>query len=261
MRVDERNTKKIPKRRRRKHRKLSKFSYCLILLLVFLCAVAVCVAVFCKIDKIEVVGKSQYSNEEIISASKIELGTNLFLVKKDLVSENIETKLPYVTNVKVSYKLPTQIKIEVSTASAKYSIKQNDKYILLDENFKVLEVNASEDKATGKVLISGSTPKNLLAGNSFEVETQEQLESLNLITQAIKKDSLKDVTEINISNKYELSVTYNNRITIILGTEYNLEDKLNHASLICNNNLQESDEGTLDVSTTDKRYIFTPKSS
>lgn len=258
MRVEERNNQISHKRRRRKRRKLSKFSYFLILLLIFLCAVAVCVAFFCKIDKIEVVGKTQYSSEEIVKASQIKKGSNLFLVKKDIASKNIETKLPYATDVKVSYKLLDKIQISLSPAKSEYVIKNKDNCTILDKDLKILELKADLKKADKLIVISGCQLKDSVEGEKISTEKKEQIENIKMLTDELKNQKIADITAINVGDGFELSVVFQNRITILLGTNYNLSDKLSHALEIVKNHLQEQDNGTLDVSTQDRKYIFTP---
>ena len=81
-------------------------------------AIIFVMSVFFKITKIEVSGNSLYSAEEIIAASGIEEGDNLFFVNRIAAGSRVVVKLPYVDSVKISRGLPNRVTIEVTESNA-----------------------------------------------------------------------------------------------------------------------------------------------
>ena len=85
-----------------------------------LCGVALVAAltfgatVFFQVETIAVTGNSRYTQEEIISASGVEVGDNLFRMSKKQISEQILHQLPYVESVSILRGLPSTLTFQVT---------------------------------------------------------------------------------------------------------------------------------------------------
>lgn len=246
------------KRRKRRRRRPSKFAYVLILLVITLCAAAVCVAVFCKVEKVTVTGKSQYNNAQIVKASRITLGTNLFKVNKKETEKNIESALPYILKADVKYSFPNAVKVEVVSEDAKFVVKNGSKRVLANSQLKILKTDADDKECEKKITIDGVKFKTSVAGELLDTQKKEQFTELKGLVDSINKSGVKKITEINVSDSFQISAVYDSRITIVLGTSYNTEQKLKNASEIITKYLHDTDKGKLDVSTLNKRYTYTP---
>ena len=99
------------KRRRRHHRSVAVL-YKLLSVVVISGAIVAALTLFFKVETITVSGATEYSSEEIITASGIQQGDNLFLLNKYEIYESILEKLPYVSSVSISRKLPDTLLIE-----------------------------------------------------------------------------------------------------------------------------------------------------
>lgn len=84
-----------------------------------LCAGAVAVAltmgatVFFQVETVAVTGNSRYSQEEIIQATGIQTGDNLFRMNKFQIAHQVLQDLPYVEEVTIRRSLPSTIVITV----------------------------------------------------------------------------------------------------------------------------------------------------
>ena len=94
--------------RRRKKRRRRNFGSILTVWTVLIVAGAIItsITVFLKVAKFEVVGTSKYSPAEIIEASGIKTGENMFSVNKFKVSSNILKKFPYIGQIKINRRFP-----------------------------------------------------------------------------------------------------------------------------------------------------------
>ena len=81
-------------------------------------AILLAMSVFFKISRIDVAGAERYSPEEIIEASGIELGENLFFVDRFDAASRIFAELSYIDTVTVTRQLPNHILITVTESSA-----------------------------------------------------------------------------------------------------------------------------------------------
>ncbi len=171
---------------------------------------------FFNINKISVTGDAVYSSEEVISASQIEKGDNLIFLSKQRVNKLITEKLPYVGAVKIKRRLPAHLEIQVTKTDAVYGIAQNGYYDLLDKNGKVLETNV-EYVGPDKTLINAGEVKSAVVGEQITLENEKALPRLKEVYEACEKVGLTDITEINITDLYNIKVVYQGRITLELG--------------------------------------------
>ena len=85
-----------------------------------LCLLAVGVAltvgatVFFRVESIVISGNKRYTQEEIIAASGIQTGDNLYGLNKVRIDQNIRTTLPYIGDLTINRALPNTIVITVT---------------------------------------------------------------------------------------------------------------------------------------------------
>ena len=106
------------RRRRRKRKGSFSFLYKLLMFFVICGAIVAAMAVFFKVDTIEVTGNSRYTPEEIADSGNIHVGDNMFLINKFKAAEAITQKLPYISSVRISRKLPDTLCIRVEENGA-----------------------------------------------------------------------------------------------------------------------------------------------
>ncbi len=84
---------------------------CLAALVVALTAGA---TVFFRVETVAVVGNQRYTQEEIVAASGIQMGDNLYALNKTRIDGNIRTALPYIGALTIRRSLPSTIVITVT---------------------------------------------------------------------------------------------------------------------------------------------------
>ena len=137
-------------RRRSYHRKRrqGRFSFLYkILIFVTICgAIAVALALFFKVDTITVTGNSRYTANQIIEASGIETGDNMFFLNKYHASERITAALPYVETVRISRQLPDTLVVTVTECTAPAAVSQDGKLWLLSGDGKIVDAKTGDGK-------------------------------------------------------------------------------------------------------------------
>ena len=96
-------------------------------------------SVFFRVSKVEVVGNSIYTAEEVVDASGIGKGDNLFFINRFSAASRIFSKLPYVDKAKVTRALPNRVTITIQESSAMAYVKADDGYWVVDQNCKLLK--------------------------------------------------------------------------------------------------------------------------
>lgn len=94
----------------------------LLIMAAIVAAVIFGVAIFFKVNTVEVQGNTIYSAEEIRSASGIQKGDNLFTLNKEAAAGSIKASLPYVETVSIVRFLPDKIVIEVKESDATFAV-------------------------------------------------------------------------------------------------------------------------------------------
>lgn len=257
------NLTRAEKRQRdnKKRRKRNTFRKVIIWLTVTVAIVAVgtvlSLTVFFHIDTISVSGNELYTEEEILTQCTIDIGENLFLSDTEKAKKTLEQSLPYIYNAEISRKLPYTIQIKITEASPAYSVKNEKKYILLDDNFKVLENDA--DKAQG-ILISKAEIDSAVPGTTAEFKDAEVGECLKMLADTVRDNSFTEITSIYSNGVNDNYVVYDKRIEFKLGSCDDLENKIYQGLTACEelNQSNPNAKGVMTV-TGGKSLYFTEK--
>ncbi|HEX3037424.1 MAG TPA: FtsQ-type POTRA domain-containing protein [Oscillospiraceae bacterium] len=246
-------------RAKKRHRGLMIF-YVFTFLMVIVAAVVLSLTVLFKIDTIEVNGTTRYTPQEIISASGIEKGKNLFLTNTSQAGAAIKKKLPYIGTVTVSRGLPAKILITVKSAELSGAVQYNGGYVLISKDGKVLEqVNTLPNDCAaiiGLELASAQTGTSIACKSEAEKALYEELVSV------LETNKMDKITKIDISNSYRILVEYDKRITMNLGLASGMDYKIRFAKTVLPQ-LESNAKGVLNLSVAeeDDRVYFNPNDS
>lgn len=246
-------------KRRKKRNKLRKFFIWLsVAIVIAAVGVVLSLTAFFGIENITVSGNSRYTEEEILNQCIINTGENLFLADTKSASEMLELNLPYIYTAEIKRKLPSTIELVITEAEPSYYIQNKDKtFILLDDNFKVLETEAEKGSgiAVKKAKVTASS-----AGRQIEFENQDTGECLKKLSQAVRDNYIDEITAIYSNNISDNYVVYDNRIEFKLGTCDDLEHKIYQGLASCKQ-LNESNPNAKGVMTINggKQIYFTEK--
>lgn len=206
--------------------------------------------------------KSPYTAEQIIDASGIDKGDNIFFVDFDVAKENLEKKLPYLCNVTLSRKLPDQVIIRVEIAKKAYAIGVSDStYALTDSNFKVLEISGTYGPDVTPVV--GATPKNAEPGSilsfSGDSEKDSTLNLIKEISDGITANNFVGINLVSIESKSGIYMIYEERVVLRLGDSSDLDKKIALGKKVIDeeNAIDADQTGVLNL-TVAKKGFFNP---
>lgn len=214
--------------------------------------------VFFHIDTISISGNKLYEKNEILNQCTIEKGENLFLSDTRSAKKILEQNLPYIYNAEISRKLPYTIQIKITEAKPAYSIKNKDKtYILLDDNFKVLENKAKKAKG---IMISKAQVESSDPGKIIIFKNNKVSECLKQLSDTLKKNNFDGITAIYCNNISDNYVVYENRIEFKLGNCDELDNKIYQGLAACEklNQTSPNAKGTMTIDG-GKQIYFTEK--
>ena len=235
---------------KKRHKKVFRsISYVLLSIVLCFVFVVICMAVFLKIEKIEVRGNEKYSSKQIVEASGISVGENLYAINKKTARGFITTEYPYINEVIIRRDLPSTLVFKIKEEQPKYYTELCGEYFVLSESMRILE-RTYENPSTEEnplVLLLVSDVKKAVVGEEIEFEKELTFEYINKFIQGVNEHEIaKDLTRIDMSKKYNIYVTYQNRFRIYLGDNTETEMKLKFAKLMIDN-FDENKSGTVDA--------------
>lgn len=243
--------KKTKKRRRSS---AGRIALVVTVLLVALVGVILSLTVFFKTKEIDVYGDSRYSSKEIIAAGKIELESNLIRLDSKKIAGRIETKLPYIEKVQLQKKLPTTAVLKVTEAKIAGYIKTNEGYSIISTNGKVLEKTLKQPEKMAEIL---GIDANGVKVAQYVSDESGALSSARAIFSELGVGMSSGVTQMNVEDRINLTFIYRDRVTVRLGSETDLKEKIRFVCKILNNpeEISEDDMGII-YATNAKRISF-----
>ncbi len=241
-----------------------------------------------------------YSEDAILAALNVHLGDNIYGFDPAQKAETMEQAMPYLESVEIRRRLPGTIVIKVEAAVPKYTISGSFGWAELSSRLKVLAVQAdpfdeelteiklpvaepvvgrhlqveelssslltdsfSGSEAASAASQAESSAASADAQDAVEEATLDMQQTFDELISLLEKESLLDgVTCLDMEDLQEITVYYQNRLVIQLGTGNNLDYKLQLTGVIVRNDdgncLTDSDRGTLDVSYVKKDGTIEP---
>lgn len=213
----------------------------LLCVLAVVAALTVGATVFFRVETITVTGNQRYTQEEIVAASGIELGDNLYSLNKVRINQNIRTVLPYIGDLTINRSLPSSIVITVTEweAVAQIAVPDPERVDALQRELaeqagegedvpavaaaqepwlisvkgKLLEPAAPDSSA---IMVTGLTPLAPQAGSMLSVPEGEQtrLKALTGLLEALGEAGIQSqISSVRLEDTY-LSVRYAGRFDV-----------------------------------------------
>lgn len=255
----------------------------LLFILALLAAMTVGATVFFQVEQVVVTGNSRYTQEEIVAATGIKAGDNLFRMNKFAIQDHVLEEMPYLEDILIRRKLPSTITVTVWEWDAVARIMPNPDWKAPEPEQTgegedvVLPVAANEQwliSVGGKLLekapdgdarmeIAGLTALDAREGIQMAVPEEEaaRLEAvLNLLAELERRELLGDVSAVEVGST-QIVLEYLGRYDVKLPLNGDFDYKME--SLLAAVADQESKKGTDATGTfdlTQKNYtvVYSP---
>lgn len=242
-------------------------------------------AIFFKVQVINVSGMEKYTAWDIRQASGIEEGENLLSLNKARAGGKIRATLPYVDKVRIGIKLPDTVNIEITELTVVYAIADDaNGWWLMNANGVVVEkIDAMLAQNYTQVLgVSITSPVVGQRATADEPEkpteaTEEPMENpgdettatlptvkedivtvfaaeqlsvaITMLQELEKAGVIGGVTSVDVTNTYDLQLWYEERYQVFFGDSSRLNYKLS-AMKNAVKQMTDYQRGKLDVSFT-----------
>ena len=206
--------------RRRRRRGRFGFLYKLLSFLIIFSALVVGCVVLFRVNEVTVVGNSRYTAAEVIAASGVKIGDNLFLINKPQTVRAITRSLPYVERVSPVKTLPDVLELHITESRAAAYFVSEEGYWLINAGGKVVELTQDpaliEDipKIMGLTTVSASVGAPLTA----QLEEQLRLDGLkSLLTALSARNMAGNVTSfVDLSSSTSIYFDYGEDLTVVV---------------------------------------------
>lgn len=216
--------KKLSRVEKKMRRRRFLFRFILLNSLILLLCVLALNSNFFVINNIKVIGNKKISRDNIISASSIQLGENIFKIntrvgKRDLM------KLPYVKEVKIERKFPKGIIIHITERKEIMQIKEISSFVLVDIDGYILDTVDTQNEDLP--LLVGLKIEDKKPGDNLFINTETK-STVEFITEGHATKLLPKMKEIHMEDNNKVNITLINGISVAFGTLDNVKYKVNY---------------------------------
>ena len=232
---------------RRRQRGRFAFLYQVLCLVVILTAVLAALTIFFKADHIKIAGAEHYTEAEVIEASGVKMGSNLYLINKHEVAESINQGLSYVESVRIHRELPDTLCIDIVECRDKVAIEQNGKAWKICTKGKIVDCVDPKKLDKDTIMVTGLQMRKPQVGRSIVVPEKEALAKAQLlvILEQLREDKmLTDVQEIHLEDPNIITIRYLDRFNVEFLWEADFEYKLKYLRAVVDK-LEDYEKGTL----------------
>ncbi len=204
--------------------------------------------VFFNITTIEISGRSAvYSKEEILENVDVAIGDNMFLFSASKAAEDLWTKLPYLDSVKIRRQLPGTVVIDISDSEYSLILPYAGGSLILSDSLKIVENTATPPD--GYTMVYGFQPSVFAVGRQLATESEYGTQYLEELVDTLREYGLlESTTMINVADRLNLSLVYEDRLFVMVGTASKLDYKIRMLRELVDDKLGADETGNIDLS-------------
>ncbi len=201
--------------------------------------------VFFNVEEVIVTNATIYTEEEIIAASGINIGDNLFLIDTDKVRENLTNQFVLIEDSMVQRVLSGRAEITIREATPKYVFRTGAQFAVVSEQLKVL----STTELLSGITIYGVDISHLSEFDYFDITDNEAAEIAIRIIEEYSENGVFEISYIDLSNILDIKVYFDGRVMVSLGGQSSLDSKIKLSAHVLLNEVAENERGELDATT------------
>ena len=223
--------------KKRKRKNFARLSYFFVFAVIVVIFVIICLAVFFRIEEIEIVGSSRYTKEEILELVEIEEGLSLYEVS-DSDLEILTTKLAYIKDAHVVRKLPHTLVISVTEDSPSYMCELYGEYFVLSDALRVLDRVYDRAELDSSELIEILLPEinSVIVGGDVEFAEKVSQKYVTAYLDALEASHLYSrATAFDLRSRFKLALISDGIYLVNLGNGDELGTKLTAVASMLDN--------------------------
>ena len=228
--------------------------------LIFLLAIIVVGIYFCYINlftlkNIKVVGDCPYSEEEMMTGMGLEKGMGIYDKTQKEIWEEVKYNLPFIDEIKISRRWPHTIVAKVQKATPTFYISISDDLYILSQSLRVLsKTRSAEDiELNSLIYLKLDNVFSCVEGEYLEISEENSKSLTQLVDILTLYGEFSNITVIDISDRFNMTLQYNSIYEVKLGDTKNLDVKIRFMQKILEKIASSGVNGIIDVSDEDAR--------
>ena len=212
-------------------------------------SVVVAMSIFFRVSTVEVEGNEDYTDQEIVAATGIDAGDNLFFLNRISAISRMMARLPYIQEASVSRVLPDKVVITVKESNAIATVQSETSAWMIDRNCKMMTA-VTESEAMGLIPVTGITAVLPNVGDPIQPAEGDEgrIEYLSEILLEIEVRGLQSrISKIDITDPSNPVLRFDDRFDVKLGEKGDTIRKFG-LFLSASEQLASGDIGVIDLS-------------
>lgn len=200
---------------------------------------------FFNVKEADIKGCELYTYDQVLMMSGVNNSTNLLRMDTDIIENRLVKGLPYIEEAKVTKRFPDSIDIELTEAQQKANLDNDGRYIVISSQGIVLETDR-KTPVSGLPIIKGFEPEATLApGDELKSKDNLKAKIVKTLLSTIDRLEFSGIGEIDITDRTDIVLRYDDRLDIYIGSSYDMEYKLEDMKLVIDKGLIQSFRGML----------------
>ena len=225
------------------------FAVCIIAFVVLL-IIAAAVFMFFRINEVNVTGSARYGEQELVSALGLNPYSNILFTGKGKLEQRLRDKYPSLDDITIEKKLPDKLIITVSDGVGSYYMFMGGDYYVLTDTLRIIERTGTPPD--GCVELISCDVLSAITGDTLTFRTSTHYNYLCGLLSVIREHpSGGHIVRVDMNEKFNVKLTYDDRFTIVLGDADDAGTKLNLAENIIST-LSATEKGIIDTSDIEK---------
>ncbi len=250
---------RLAKRRKLGHQARRAASALLMTCLFVGCALAVVYKLVYVIRDVEVTGAHRYTSEEILSASGVKTGDNLYSFSSRIAENAITLQYPYVQELDVIRKAPSAITFAITEDTAVFYAEIYGEIRALSPTLRVLDRVTQEDiDALRLIRLRMPEIQSAMAGRVIRFREEKYTRQIRDITAKILASTLCErITTVDLRNPYQVFAVADKRFLLDFGNNADLDIKMKVASAVLSDDLFKTDiKAQIDLSVSNSTSVI-----
>ena len=214
---------------------------------------------FFRLQNLTFVNLRGYDAEDIFRAINVRKNQFIFTINDADIEKRLRSRFPYIEDVEVELTLPDSASLIFTEDSARFYTKIYDEYFVISQSMRVLARCSSEDELDdGLRQITLPAVSYAVVGHDLRFFDVSYLSFLGTFLDTVEQaDIYRSIASMDLSNRFDIVLNYEDRITVELGDDENLETRLLFVKSTVDA-LEDDQRGTLHI-IDNKQAVFSPE--
>lgn len=231
------------------------------ILLVFLCAVFFIgtLGIFFRVSEITVNGNEVYNDQDVIDASGIEYGANIYLLDTAGVERTLKDEFPFIKRVKIERDIPQRVILNISCDDPVYYLEICGEYFIISRDLRVLDRSDSLESLTGRYpeikRLLTTDVEEAVVGSPLVFTRPNYFEAVTAFLDVLEvSECFEGLTTIDVTDRFSVVLIYDHRLKASLGDPTDPELKLRFLYEVIKDLGEQS--ATIDIGSVEMAYVI-----